>query len=302
MKKIKFVVAFILLGSFIWYLFLKPHDYIVRFNVKTSPGTLFSEVEAWNILNQKRDSFSYKINRKTPYTLINETLQTKDKVLEIDWNFKSINDSITRVFAGVTENENSIYNRLTVPFSNTLFKKTAVEAVQDFKDGIDYKLETKYKVKYIGVDSFPKIEYAYIASKNINLRDKAHEMIKNNATLLAFINTHNLKDGEHPFLVIDKWDLNKSEVDFRFCFPITQNDSMPIHEYIKFDVVKSQKALKAIYYGNYTTSDRGWFALLEYAKRHNISIENKPLEIFYNNPYYGGDELKWKAEIFLPIK
>ena len=27
-----------------------------------------------------------------------------------------------------------------------------------------------------------------------------------------------------------------------------------------------------------------------------------PLEFFYNNPHYGGDELNWKAEIYMPIK
>lgn len=304
MKKIKILIliVFILLGSLTWYLFLKPNDYIVRFKVKTSPGTLFSEVEVWNILNQKRDSFLYKINRKTPYTLINETLQIDEMFLVMDWNFKSISDSITEVRIGVKEDKNSIYNRLTVPFFNTLFKKTAIEAVQDFKDDIYYKLETKYKVKYIGIDTIPEIKYAFIASKNINLRDKAHEMIKNNATLLAFINAHKLKDGEHPFLVIDKWNLNDNTIDFRFCFPIKKKDSMPIHEYIKFDVIRPQKALKAIYHGNYITSDRGWFTLLEYAKRHNIPIENNPLEIFYNNPHYGGNELDWKAEVYLPIK
>lgn len=302
MNKIKILIVFILLSSLIWYLFLKPHDYIVRFNVKTSPGNLFTEFQEWNILNQKKDSFSYKINQKTPFASINETLQIDEMFLEMDWNFKSINDSITKVIVGITEKENSIYNRLTAPFSNTIFKKTAIKTVQEFKDAVNYKLETKYKVKYIGVDSIPKINYAYIISENINLRDKAHEMIKNNATLLSFINKHELKDGEHPFLVIDKWDLNESKIDFRFCFPIKQNDSMPIHEYIKFDALKPQKALKAIYHGNYKTSDRGWFTLLEYAKRHGMSIENKPLEIFYNNPHNGGNELEWKAEIFIPLK
>ncbi len=302
MKKIKMLIVLMLLGSLIWYVFLKPYDYIVRFNVKTSPGNLFTELQEWNVLNQKRDSFLYKINRKTPYVLINETLQFDEMFLEMDWNFKSINDSTTQVLVGVTENERSVYNRLTAPFSNTLFKKIAITTVRNFKDVIDYKLETKYKVKYIGIDTIPEINYAYITSKNINLRDKAHEMIKNNAFLLSFINKHELKDGEHPFLVIDKWDLNESKIDFRFCFPIKQNDSMPIHEFIKFDVLKPRKALKAIYNGNYITSDRGWFTLLEYAKRHNISIENKPLEIFYNNPHDGGNELEWKAEIFVPIK
>jgi len=47
---------------------------------------------------------------------------------------------------------------------------------------------------------------------------------------------------------------------------------------------------------------RAWYALINYAKKNNIEIEKKPVEIFYNNPNFGGNELDWKAEIYLPIK
>jgi hypothetical protein len=302
MKKIKYLVPIILLGFLTWYLFIKPHDYIVKFKAKTSPGSLYTGVQEWNIINQKLDSFSYKINDKKAYTLISETINTNGMSLDLVWNFKSVNDSITQVIVGITEQENSIYNRITAPFSNTIFKETVINLINGFKDGIDYQLKTKYKTKYIGVDTIPEIYYAYIESTNVNLRDKAQEMMKNNATLLAFLTKHKLKGGEHPFLVINKWDLDKSKIDFRFCFPIKQNDSMPFHDEIKFDKLSSRKALKAIYNGNYITSDRGWFLLHEYAKRHTINIENNPIEIFYDNPFYGGDELKWKAEVYLPIK
>ena len=302
MRKIKFLIIFILLGSLTWYLLFKPNDYIVRFKTETSPGTLFSGVEEWNLLNQELDSFSYKITNKKAFTLINETLNTDGISLDIDWNFKSINDSVTHVIVGITEKGKSIYNRLTIPFLDTQFEKIAINTVKDFKKEIESQLEKEFKVKYIGIDTIPEIAYAYVELKNIEMRKKAEQMMKYNATLLQFINSHNLKGGKHPFLLVNKWDLNKNMIDFRFCFPIKQNDSMPIHKDFKFDVLKPRKALKAIYNGNYITSDRGWFALHEYAKRHNIPIENKPLEIFYNNPHYGGDELQWKAEVFIPIK
>ncbi|MCH7525350.1 MAG: AraC family transcriptional regulator, partial [Bacteroidetes bacterium] len=222
--------------------------------------------------------------------------------LDIVWNFNSINDSITHTVVGITEKEKSIYNRLTAPFFNTTFKNIAVKLIKDFKKSIDYKLKNKYKVKIVGIDTIPKKAYAYIEFNNIEMRKKAEQMMAYNARLLQFINNHNLKGGEHPFLLVKKWNLNKNTIDFRFCFPVKQNDSLPIDKFVKFDVLKPTKALKAIYNGNYITSDRGWFALHEYAKRHNIDIENTPLEIFYNNPHYGGNELDWKAEIYMPIK
>ena len=60
--------------------------------------------------------------------------------------------------------------------------------------------------------------------------------------------------------------------------------------------------MKAIYNGNYITSDRAWYSLHDYANKNNIKIEENPTEIFHNNPNMGGDELKWKTEVFIPIK
>jgi len=303
MRKIKFLIAFVFLGSLIWYLFINPYDYSVTFNAKTAPGTLFNNVEEWNLLNKKLDSFTtYNINAKKAFTFINETLKIKGRSLDVTWNFKSINDSITHVKVGVTEKEKSIYNRLTIPFLDTPFEEIVINTIKDYKKGIEYELKEKVRVKNIELDTIPKMTYAYVQFKNIEMSKKAEQMMKYNARLLQFVNENNLKGGNHPFLIINKWDLNKSIIDFRFCFPVKQNDSMPTHEYIKFDVLKPTKALKAVYNGNYITSDRGWFALHEYAKRHNITIDNNPLEIFYNNPFYGGNELKWKAEIYMPIK
>jgi hypothetical protein len=41
---------------------------------------------------------------------------------------------------------------------------------------------------------------------------------------------------------------------------------------------------------------------MDYANSKNIGIEAKPLEVFFSNPNTGGDELSWKAEIYMPIK
>ena len=57
-----------------------------------------------------------------------------------------------------------------------------------------------------------------------------------------------------------------------------------------------------IYNGNYITSDRAWYELLDDAERKNIEVHQTPVEVFYNNPNYGGDELNWKAEIYMPLK
>ena len=301
MIKIKFLITFIICGGLAWYLFIKPHDYIIRFKIKTSPGTLWSGVEDWNITNQKKNLFSFKINKKDPFTSLSETLYVNEMGLEIDWSFKSLTDSTTQVVAGITEKKNKIYNRLTAPFAKTLFKKIILKLVQDYKDGIEYQLKNKFKVKVVGVDSIPKLNYAYVEYKNIQIRNKAAQMMMKDFKLMTFINKLDLKEGEFPFLIVNNWNLDRNTIDFRYCFPVKKIDSIPYSNEIKFDTQTSTKALKLIYNGNYSTSDKGWYALHEYAKRHNISITNKPIEIYHDNPNFSGDDINWKTEVYLPI-
>ena len=60
--------------------------------------------------------------------------------------------------------------------------------------------------------------------------------------------------------------------------------------------------LQTEYNGNYITSDRAWYKLINSAKNKNIPIEKLPIEVYYTNPNFGGNELDRKAEIFVPIK
>ena len=302
MKKIRYAIAVIIVGLSVWYLFIKSNDYIITFKSNTSPGIVFKEVEEWNLLNQKVDSFNYTLIEKKPFEFFSESITTKKIGLKVNWNFESINDSTTLVKVGLSEHENSIYNRLTAPFIKTLFKTESINLIQDFKDGMDYQLKNKYKVKVVGQDAVPEMSYAYIELKNIALSEKAAEMLKNNATLITFVTEHNLKKGDFPFIRIENWDIENHLIDFRYCFPIVETDSLPFDESIKYDKLKSTSAIKAVYNGNYRTSDRGWLGLYDYAIKHHIETSNHPIEFFFNNPFYGGDELKWVTEIYMPVK
>lgn len=70
---------------------------------------------------------------------------------------------------------------------------------------------------------------------------------------------------------------------------------------MKFKTIAPIKGLRASYFGNFRTSDRAWFALMDYAKRKGVGLENKPLEHFLANPFNGGDELSWETQIIIPI-
>jgi len=80
-----------------------------------------------------------------------------------------------------------------------------------------------------------------------------------------------------------------------------KKDSLPSGGLVTFKQFEGGQYLKATYNGNYISSDRAWYALLDYAEQKGIEIEGKPVEIFFNNPNMGGDELKWRADIYMPL-
>jgi len=47
MKKIVRLLLFIFLIVAVWYLFIKPYDYVVRFPAKTTVGTVNQSIKSW---------------------------------------------------------------------------------------------------------------------------------------------------------------------------------------------------------------------------------------------------------------
>ena len=253
-------------------------------------------------MNQKKGVFTYEIIDKIPYEFLKQNLKKDNLNLTILWSFKSINDSITQIRAGISEKNKGVYNRITAPFFNTKFKITNLELIKNYKDGIEFTLKEKFRVHSIVIDSTPQFDFAYVSLKNIKMRDKASQMMKNNSTILAFLKENDIEVEGLPVIIVEDWNVEKNIINYKFGFQIKYKDSLPIDSLIKFGRTKSKKALKAIYNGNYIGSDKAWFALFEYAKRRNIEVDKKPLEIFHNNPFIGGNELDWIAEVYLPIK
>lgn len=132
--------------------------------------------------------------------------------------------------------------------------------------------------------------------------DKARGMMANYSLLNSFLVENGVTLNGLPFVEVENWDIKANRLTYNFCYPIVRSEKLPNHPEISYKRIFSKKTLKAIYNGNYLTSDRAWYALLDYAQKNNIAVENKPIEVFYNNPNMGGDELNWKTEVYMPLK
>ena len=291
------ILAILALG---WYLFLKPNNYTVRFKAKTSPGTAYEMAKFWNN-KLVSDSIKAKITSEDAFSSLTQQLQLGDSVIDFTWKFSSENDSITKIVLHVNDEANSIKNKLDVLTGNSAIKKIALSKAKAYKGLLESHLED-IRVTLLGEnETTPEQTVAYVSLEG-PVHSKAFGMMEYYNLLSDFVATHNLVSKGVPFVEVTNWDLKTSNIQYDFCFPIANTDSLPESGTIKFKKVGAKKALKAKYNGNYKTSDRGWYFLYEYAKKRGLAFKPTPIEYFYNNPNYGGDELNWKAEVYLPLE
>jgi effector-binding domain-containing protein len=219
--------------------------------------------------------------------------------MQYTWDITSINDSVTKVSVGIKDVNHSLYNKLTAPFFNTEFKKEQIRKLTDFKKGLNEHLKN-FNVKIEGEGVSEQTFVAYISLKSV-LQEKAQHMIANDAGITGFLLHNKIQIIGSPYVEITNWDLDKETIDFNYCFPIPENTQIIENEIVKFKTIQAIKGLKATYYGNFRTSDRAWFVLLDYANNHGYKLDKAPLEQFLSNPFNGGNELEWETRIIMPF-
>lgn len=294
MKKIILIISVFISGFLIWLLFLKPYDYLVTFKVKTLPGTINQSIKLWNTSLD-----GAKIESSEDILVLNQIVSYNDSTFQYHYKIEPINDSSSMVKVYVTDMDHSFKNRLTHPLYHTDFEKRVKNSMVELSDNLKEHI-SRFNVK---IDGEAEIKETYCAFISIECRqiEKALGMMENYSVLTNTLVGHNIELNGRPFISVNKWDIKNDSINFDFCYPIKNMDSVFQHPRISFKKIPSKKAIKAIYNGNYITSDRAWYALLDYAERNDISIDKKPFEVFHNNPNMGGDELQWKTEIYMPI-
>jgi effector-binding domain-containing protein len=299
MKKIIIFVLLLMVIVSIWYVFFKSYDYQVTFQAKTSSGTVFQGIKIWSEQLETNEKITSKTRNQIPFNKIEQEILLNENTFLFDWNIMPINDSLTNVKVGIIDTKNKFSTRLKVPFIKTELEEFSVTKLTEFKKGLDSHLKN-FKIKIERESQIPETFCAYLTIES-SQANKAMNMIKNNTFISQFLAEKNLKTEGYPFIEVTSWDIPNENIIYNFCFPIEKSLNLPVHPEIKFKTISAKNALKATYFGNYRTSDRAWYALIEFATQKNIQILHTPVEFFYNNPMHGGDELKWKAEVFLPL-
>lgn len=290
-----------LVSYFVWYFFIKSYDYAINFYVKSAPGTVYEQVADWKKWDNFAAEESTVVTSKKAYSEINQHVPLNNTDLGLHWTFKGVNDSTTRVRVEIKDKKNSFKNRLLIPFSKTEFEDVMRFKFVNFKKNADAFARREFRVKIEGESESPEAFVVYVPLKS-SMKDKALNMMRNDGLLLRYIDSMKLRKNGNPIIEVTNWNVENDSIEYIYAFPISKTDSLPQSNLFKFKEIPARKSIKATFNGNYRISDKSWYAIYDYALRNNIKIDNKVFETFLNNPHNGGDNLDWKAEIYIPIK
>ncbi len=294
MKKLLLIAGFLAAAALVYYLFFVPYEFQVNFTTRTTPGDVISTLRIWNRSMKKSGPVDVD-----SLTELKQIIVKDDRRYHYRWRFITENDSTTRVNVLVSEPGRRMVNKLLVPFSAPDIERDAQEMVSKFYEILRQHL----KITRVKIEGETKTVEKFCACTTIDIDqvDKANGMMRDFPLLTSFVSELGMEPDGPPLVRLNKWDHNKGVLSFDFCFPIVQRDSLPRSTVISYKEIGGFDALKAEYRGNYITSDRAWYELIEYAKSKGYNISGLPVEYFYDNPNMGINESEWKAEIYLPV-
>lgn len=294
MKKVITITIAIISIAILWYFFIKPQDYQIRVVAKANTGTINQALKAWN-----KTLPEASIHQLSNIGNLEQMVISGDSTHIYKWNISPINDSTSQIVVDVKDANFSLNNKIAVPFSDTNFEKQSRKTVTDFIESLNVHRK-EFKVTFMGEDELPSTYCACVEHKTLQ-SNKAFGMMESYPFINSVIASNEIQVNGVPFIETTDWNMQNDSISFNFCYPIIKTDSLPFIKNLVYKEFIGMKSLKAIYNGNYMTSDRAWYTLLDYAKENNIKIDPKPIEFFFNNPNMGGDALRWKAEVFMPI-
>lgn len=305
MKKIFLILIFGLLGAMLWYLFIKKYDYQFETTAKYGPGAVAYELSEWkNFKFASGNSDGITLNDQDFQTLIQRVALDSSESMELRWELSRLNDSSTAISVNVLSPKNQLANRLAIinPFQKSKFVDSLKQNLLSFKRELNDH-QSLYKLTPLAqtVES-PQLECVCSTSRNIPITGKAGEMMATISMLENYILANKTQIDGYPFLKVTNWDREKDLIDFDFCFPVKNVDSLKPTSKLKLKKIPSQKSLKLTFNGNYRISHISWFDLLYIVQERGYEVNGGPLEVYYDNPRLDSDELNWKAEVYLPVK
>jgi effector-binding domain-containing protein len=240
----------------------------------------------------------------TPSSYIEQSLQFEDfEPSKITWNFDPTEHNNTNVTWTMKGEKVSFGFKLYAVFSGGYDHMIG----PDFERGLE-KLDSlvvastkKHEITVNGITEFGGGFYLY---KTTNAKDSnmSQKMTEQFGSLMAYITQHNIVMAGMPLTIYNEMNPENGTVIMSNGLPVNQKIDVEADSDISCGYMPKMKVLKTTLKGNYTYLADAWDIALKYIAEHNlIQSEEKPFEIYTNDPGDFPNPADWITEIYIPL-
>jgi len=338
MKAFKFIVflLLILIIGACTYVAVQPNNYeVVRTRIiDASPALIYDNVieyktwETWSSWIEKKPdtkityseqtkgiggSYSWedddgvgnmKTVAATPYESIEQSMQFQDyEPSKVTWKFES-KDGKTNVTWIMNGNKVPFGFKLYAVFSGGFDKMIGpgFERGLEKLDSLIIESTKKFDIEINGITEYGGGFYLYKTTnaKNSNIRQKMAEQY---SSLMTYVSKNDIQMAGMPLTVYNEMNPANGTVIMSNGLPVNQKIEVSEDSDISCGYMSKMSVLKTTLTGNYTNLGEAWEQALTYIADNNLmKSDEKPFEIYTNDPGQYPNPADWKTEIYISLK
>jgi len=240
-----------------------------------------------------------------PYDSIVQELQFQDyEPSAVIWKFIPTDDGKTEVVWSMKGEK--------VPF---MFKTIAAISGgfdtmigPDFERGLE-KMDSiliesmkRYDIKVVGVTEYGGGFYLYKTTNatNANISQKMAEQY---GGIMQYVMQNQIAMNGMPFTIYHEMNNDEGNVVMSNGLPVSQKIEVSADSDILCGYQPKMKVLKTTLTGNYTNLQYAWEEAMKYVTEHNLEVsDEKPFEIYSNDPGSFPNPADWRTDLFIPLK
>ena len=178
----------------------------------------------------------------------------------------------------------------------------------DFERGLE-KLDSvvtasmsKYEITIDGIKEYGGGFYLY-KTINANNSNISQIMGQQYGSLMAYMGTNNIAMNGMPMTVYHEMNNEAGTVIMSNGIPVREKIEVSEDSDILCGYMPKMKVLKGTLLGNYTNLGAAWSALMQHLSINNlVQSDDKPFEIYSNDPGNFPNPADWKTELYIPLK
>ncbi len=222
----------------------------------------------------------------------------------IYWKFEKA-ENVTKVTWGMKSNNVPFLFKFYATISGGMDKMVD----PDFERGLE-KLDsivinsmTAYKVTINGITEYGGGFYLYKTTNATN-SNISQIMRQQYGSIGLFMGQNSIPMNGMPFTIYHDMNFENGTVIMSNAMPVKEKIIITGDTNLLCGYMPKQKVLKTTLKGNYTNLSKAWEIVMKYLADNGLeqSANNKPFEIYTNDPGNFPNPSNWITEIYIPVK